>query len=52
MIDSNTLLQAQKEDPVVGRVLAFRLDNNPPSHGLEQEINKSSTSQRVESFIY
>ena len=38
MIDSSTLLQAQKEDPVVGRVLAFKLDNHrPKSHELEQE---------------
>ena len=38
MIDGNTLLQAQKEDPVVGRVLAFKLDNHhPKSHELEHE---------------
>ena len=38
MIDSNTLLQAQKEDPVVGRVLAFKRDNHRPQcHELEQE---------------
>ena len=38
MIDSNRLLQAQKENPVVGRVLAFNLDNHrPKSHELEQE---------------
>ena len=38
MIDSNTLLQAQKEDPVVGSVLAFKLDNHcPKCHELEQE---------------
>ena len=38
MTDNNTLLQAQKEDPVVGRVLAFKLDNHrPKSHELEQE---------------
>ena len=38
MIDSNTLLQAQKDDPVVGRVLTFKLHNHcSKSHELEQE---------------
>ena len=42
MIDSNILFQAQKEDPVIRRVLAFILVNHhPKSHGLEQEIKKS-----------
>ena len=38
MINSNTLLQAQKEDLVVGRVLTFKLDNHClKCHELEQE---------------
>ena len=38
MIDSNKLLQAQKEDPVVGIVLALKLDNNQQkNHELEQK---------------
>ena len=38
MIDSNTLLQAQKDDPIVGSALTFKLDNHhPKSHELEQE---------------
>ena len=58
MIDSNTLLQAQKEDHVVGRVLAFKLDNHcPKSHQLEQENQEVKALLREwpwrgDSFIY
>ena len=46
IIDSNTLLQAQEEDPIVERVLSFKLDNHrPKSHELEQE------NQEVKVFI-
>ena len=46
MTDSNTLLQSQKEDPVVARVLAFKLDDHHPKcHELEQE------NQEVKSLL-
>ena len=53
MIDSNTLLQAQKEVPVVGRVLAFKLDNHRPKcHELEQENQEAKSLLREWNHLF
>ena len=53
MIDSNTLLQAQKDDPVSGRVLAFKLDNyHLKSHELEQENQEAKALLREWNHLF